>query len=344
MISLHPYKMPNVWYKYHYQGLRTTTQPLFNFQLSTFNIQHSQERMPILAHSGNHNYLLPMLIPLWRSLIAASALLVLLPSVSSFVVAPWRIHHIPMQGCSMGGSISIHSIHSIYSILQKQNTNPQRGCRRMAVVLAAKKKGNNWDNNDKALKEFITEQETRATAATESWVVDATGFLEPAQSSALLNVLQGRADVDCLSVGSYRNQGVKEANARRVRCVFANPDLGYDPQTADADYVSYLKIDNVSLSQCNPWPNLLVKIGLSLDTVGDIFLVQNDSVVYLAVNPESEKTCIRLLPKELPGVGVTVTKLSKEEMDADMAVLSDGDGMIVDDMEVQRVDKRQQKQ
>ena len=58
----------------------------------------------------------------------------------------------------------------------------------MTIVLTAKKKSSHWDNNDKALKEFVTEQETRATAATESWVVDATGFLEPAQSSALLKV------------------------------------------------------------------------------------------------------------------------------------------------------------
>lgn len=198
-------------------------------------------------------------------------------------------------------------------------------------ALAAKKKANNWD--DKSLKEFCAEQEARAVAAVESWVVDATGFLEPEQSSALMECLGGRADVDCLSVGSFSEK------ARRMRCVFANPDLGYDASTADSDYVAYLKIDNVSLGQCDPWPNVLTKIGVDLESVGDVLLVENESLVYLAVDPESEKTCSRLLPKELPGTGVTVAKLSREEMDADLAGV---DGMVVDDMEVQRVDKRKQ--
>jgi phosphatidate phosphatase APP1 len=58
------------------------------------------------------------------------------------------------------------------------------------------------------------------------------------------------------------------------------------------------------------------------------------------VAPESEKTCVRLLPKELPGAGVTVTKLSREDLDAEMEAISDSDGMVLEDMEVQRVDKR----
>ena len=71
-------------------------------------------------------------------------------------------------------------------------------------------------------------------------------------------------------------------------------------------------------------------------------MVENESTVYLAVTPESEKTCARLLPKELPGTGVTVSTLSKQEMDDEMATISDTDGQIVEDMEVQRLDKRKQ--
>jgi len=226
------------------------------------------------------------------SLLAATAVLVVaLPLVASFVLTP--------------GSRAKH-----------YNT---------AIVTAAKKK--NWD--DASLKDFCAEQEARAIAATESWIVDATGFLEPDQSLALTKVLGDRADVDFLVVGK-----------RRQRCVFCNPDLGYDAVTADADYVSYLKIDNVALSQCDPWPNILTKIGLNLESVGDVVLVENESTVYLAVDPESEKICSRLLPKELPGTGVTVSKLTKEELDTEMATVSDE--IIVEDMEVQRVDKRKQ--
>jgi len=190
---------------------------------------------------------------------------------------------------------------------------------------------NKWKNLD----DFCAEQESRAISASESWIVDATDFLEPDRSSALRDTLEGRADVTCLSIGSCRG-----GNPSRVRCVFANPDLGYEKATAESDYICYLKIDNVALSQCDPWPNVLVKIGLSLDHVGEVFLVSNESTAYLAVVPESEKSCVRLLPKELPGTGVTVTKLSREEMDAEMAAISDSDGEVVQDMEVQRIDKR----
>ncbi len=203
---------------------------------------------------------------------------------------------------------------------------PGNRARQCTETVAAKKK--NWDD-EASLKDFCAEQEARAIAATESWIVDATGFLEPIQSSALTKVLGDRADVDCLVVGE-----------RRQRCVFCNPDLGYDAVTADSDYVAYLKIDNVALSQCDPWPNILTKIGLDLDSVGDVVLVENESTVYLAVDPETEKTCSRLLPKELPGMGVTVSKLTKEELDAELATVSDE--RLVEDMEVQRVDKRKQ--
>lgn len=239
-----------------------------------------------------------------RVLITATLLLaVVASSVSSFVLAP---------------NVQQESFRALH---------------RRSGGLGAKKKNNYGD--DKALQEFCAQQESRAITATESWVVDATGFLEPEQSSALTSILRERADVDCLSVGSYRG-----GSSRRDRCVFANPDLGYDESTADVDYVCYLKVNNVALSQCDPWPNILVKIGLSLETVGDIFLVDKESSAYLAVSPESEKTCTRLLPKELPGTGVTVTKMRKEEMDAEMATIGDGDGEVVEDMEVQRVDKR----
>ena len=94
------------------------------------------------------------------------------------------------------------------------------------------------------------------------------------------------------------------------------------------------------LARGDPWPNILVKIGLSLEAVGDVLLVGNDSTAYLAVTPESEKTCTRLLPKELPGTGVIVTKLSREDMETEMATIGDSDGEILQDMQVQRVDKR----
>ncbi len=241
------------------------------------------------------------LTKIWR----VAALFLIVSSVASFVLVPSR----GFPSCDKG------------------NREP---------YLSAKKK-NDW-SDAKALKDFRAEQEARATAATESWIVDATGFLEPEQSSALLEKLEERADVDCFSVGSYRGDN----NSRRVRCVYCNPDLGYDQSTADTDYVCYLKIDNVALSECDPWPNILVKIGLSLDAVGDAFVVENEQTVYLAVTPDSEKTCSRLLPKELPGTGVTVSTLSKQDMDDEMATISDTDGEIVEEMEVQRLDKRKQ--
>jgi type III secretory pathway component EscU len=73
--------------------------------------------------------------------------------------------------------------------------------------------------------------------------------------------------------------------------------------------------------------------------VGDILIVERKKSVYLVVNPTMVKTCIRLLPKEVPGSGVTVTQLDYNDMESMMSIPIN-DGEVVEDMELKRLDKR----
>jgi hypothetical protein len=73
---------------------------------------------------------------------------------------------------------------------------------------------------------------------------------------------------------------------------------------------------------------------VDLDNVGDI-VVHPQLGCYIVVSPTIAKQCIRLLPKEIVGTGVTVTALDAGE--------TIPDGGELQDMVVQRLDKRQQK-
>jgi len=195
----------------------------------------------------------------------------------------------------------------------------------------------------KQLEDFCTTTESQAVTASESWVVDATEFLTPEQSSAVSQRLEGRADVASFKVGLYHHQQQQQQDLQqhhRFRYVFANPDLGYDKATAESDYCAVLRIENVSINSCDPWPNIMTSIGIPLENVGDILVVEKEAAVYIAVNPDSVKSCIRLLPKELPGTGVTVTHLDEEEDLAAAMMAIDGGGEVVQDMEIKRLDKR----
>mmetsp|Transcript_59500 Transcript_59500/g.66586 ORF Transcript_59500/g.66586 Transcript_59500/m.66586 type:complete len:315 (-) Transcript_59500:7-951(-) len=210
------------------------------------------------------------------------------------------------------------------------------------------------NNNRKQLEDFVTGVESQATTASESWIVDATPFLSLDQSIAIQHCFEGRADIASFRVGGYYHNSNSDTDndnddessqlqlhqqQRRYRYVFTNPDLGYDFDTANKEYCSILRIDNVQINNCNPWPNILISIGILLEDVGDIYIVgENTCHIFLVVNPTIVKTCIRLLPKELPGSGVTVTQLEYEEIK-----LIPNNGKVIEDMELKRLDKRAQK-
>ena len=93
---------------------------------------------------------------------------------------------------------------------------------------------------------------------------------------------------------------------RRSRFVIMHPDLGLDMETAEEEYCSVVRVDNVNVVGSNTFPNALALIGVDLDDVGDI-VVEDGSTVYLVVDPKVEKQCSRLLSKELVGAGVSVS-------------------------------------
>jgi len=173
----------------------------------------------------------------------------------------------------------------------------------------------------------VDDIESQAVAAAEAWSVEVTAFLDEKEASLVADRLEGRADIACIRVGG-------RSGSVRSRFVLTNPDLGIDSASAEAEHCVVLCAENVDLGRCDPWPNMLVSIGVDLSKVGDV-VVMNGSTTYLVVDPEIQKTCSRLLPKQLVGTGITVTALMPGE--------SVPDGGDLQDMELQRLDKRSQK-
>ena len=118
------------------------------------------------------------------------------------------------------------------------------------------------------------------------------------------------------------------SSSERARFIFTNPEL----EISDAsDYAVTLRIDNVALASVDPWANILDSIGVELDKVGDILVVEGTSV-FMAVDPSVAKSCSRLLPKQLPGAGVTVSLLGSDD--------SIPNGGELQTMEFQQLDKQ----
>lgn len=120
------------------------------------------------------------------------------------------------------------------------------------------------------------------------------------------------------------------SSSERSRFVFTNSDLVVESE----DYCKILQVENANLGQADPWPNMLDSIGISVDNVGDI-IIDNNDMVYLAVDPSVTKKIVRLLPKVLPGTGITISELEN------LSIIPEGN---VQAMDIQRLDKRQQKQ
>jgi RNA-binding protein YlmH len=176
------------------------------------------------------------------------------------------------------------------------------------------------------LRFSIDDVESQALAASEAWDVHVTPFLATAEAAMVQERLQGRGDMACFRVG-----GTGSAAPSRARFVFTNPELGMESAVAEQEYCVVLCVKNAKTSQ-DPWPNILTKIGVDLENVGDVLVA--DGNIYLAVTPEVAKQCTRLLPKEVHGAGVMVKALEPGE-----AMPEDGE---LQDMEVKRLDKRAQ--
>lgn len=159
--------------------------------------------------------------------------------------------------------------------------------------------------------------ESQASTAAETWSVEATNFLEPDVASKVEERFQDRADILAFRVVGGRRlaascDDISNGEGRRSRFVFTHPDLGMDAATAEAEYCTVILVENVNLRASSSIPNALAGIGVDLDQVGDIVVTDEDTA-YLVVDPAVAKQCVRLLSKELVGVGITLTVVDAHE-------------------------------
>jgi RNA-binding protein YlmH len=159
--------------------------------------------------------------------------------------------------------------------------------------------------------------EAQAMAAAESWSVEATAFLEPDVASQVETQFKNRGDILAFRVFGGRRlapsgQNVSPGEGRRSRFVFVHPDLGLDEASAEAEYCTVIFVENVNLRASNTLPNALASIGVDLDQVGDI-VVTDEETVYMVVDPSVAKPCMRLLSKELVGVGISLSVIDAHE-------------------------------
>ena len=174
----------------------------------------------------------------------------------------------------------------------------------------------------------VDDIEYKALAASEAWDIHVTPFLATKEAGMVEERLQNRADVSCIRVGG------RGAESSRSRFVFSNPELGIDAAAAEAEHCAVVLVKNAKTNS-DPWPNILSRIGVDLDDVGDVVVVEGAGS-YIAVSPSVSKQCVRLLPKEIMGSGVLVSLL-----ESGASIPDEGE---LQNMEVQRLDRRQQKQ
>ena len=170
-----------------------------------------------------------------------------------------------------------------------------------------------------ALYGIIEAVESLAAEAADTWSIQATPFLEPADASKIEEKFQDRGDVMCFRVFGGRRLSpesdvntVKPGEGRRSRFVIAHADLGMDVGTAEEEYCTVIRCENVNVASSNSFPDALASIGVYLENVGDI-VIEDSNTVCFVVTPEVTKQCLRLLSKELVGTGVSLSVVDSHE-------------------------------
>lgn len=166
----------------------------------------------------------------------------------------------------------------------------------------------------------LADVESQAAVAADTWSIEATPFMEPDLAAQIEERFQDRADIIAyrvvggrrIPVESLDDKGMSAGEGRRSRFVLMHPDLGLDIATAEAEYCTVIRVDNVNVAGSNSFPNALASIGVHLENVGDI-VVEDSSTVYLVVDPNVEKQCLRLLSKELVGAGINLSVCEDNE-------------------------------
>jgi len=182
--------------------------------------------------------------------------------------------------------------------------------------------------------------ESKASIAADTWGVETTPFMEPALANKIESQFADRGDVTVFRVVGGRRlspsaddngDNILPGEGRRSRFVITHSELGLDSGTAESEYSTVIRAENVNIASSNSFPNALASIGIDLDNVGDIVVVDS-STAYLVVDPNVEKQCLRLLSKELVGVGINL------EVCEDIEFMPDG---VIQEMKLSRILERQ---
>eukprot|EP00571_Detonula_confervacea_P003908 CAMPEP_0172325222 /NCGR_PEP_ID=MMETSP1058-20130122/53439_1 /TAXON_ID=83371 /ORGANISM="Detonula confervacea, Strain CCMP 353" /LENGTH=257 /DNA_ID=CAMNT_0013041703 /DNA_START=162 /DNA_END=935 /DNA_ORIENTATION=+ len=188
------------------------------------------------------------------------------------------------------------------------------------------------------LYSIFTDIESLATKAADTWGIESTLFMEPDIASQIEEQFQDRGDVIAFRVVGGRRRSLpvgsddaSPGEGRRSRFVLMHPDLGLDLATAESEYCTVIRVDNVNVAGSNTFPNALASIGVHLENVGDI-VVEDSSTVYLVVDPTVAKQCLRLLSKELMGAGINLSVCEDNEF------MPDGE---MQEMKLSRILERQ---
>lgn len=188
------------------------------------------------------------------------------------------------------------------------------------------------------LYSLLADVESKAAVAVETWSVETTPFLEPELAAKIEEKFQDRGDVIAYRLLGGRRRpiesegkGVSSGEGMRSRFVLMHPDLGLDIATAEAEYCTVIRVENVNIGASNTFPNALASIGVHLEDVGDI-VIEDSSTAYLVVDPNVAKQCMRLLSKELVGAGINLSVCEANEF------MPDGE---IQEMKLSRILERQ---
>lgn len=227
---------------------------------------------------------------------------------------------------------------SVFSHISSFQPIIRHGSSRMRYCLSSKTYNTEQRISSQQLySTMMADIETQASIAADTWGIEASPFMEPDIASKIEEQFLDRGDVSAFRVVGGRrlspsdDDNISPGEGRRSRFVITHPDLGLDSGTAESDYCTVIRVENVNIGASNTFPNALASIGVDLDNVGDIVLVDS-STVYLVVDPNVAKQCLRLLSKELVGVGISV------EVCEDNEFMPDG---VIQEMKLSRVLERQ---
>lgn len=238
----------------------------------------------------------------------------------------------------------VSAFHPIISHTHKSTTIVTETHKRLAFLNHAKNRIRHKKLHLSVKSFNLDDIEQKATQASETWDIWCTSFFSAEETAQIQQNFHDRSDVACFPIGGFApGFDFDGKDAHRARFVFTNPDLGMDQIAAEKDYCSVLRIENIASSEAyDPWANVLDSIGVNLKDVGDVVIVDknSDESVYLVVIPEVAKTCARLLPKVLPGPGLTVTVLEADGNGDGETWIPEGE---IQELVIQRLDKRQQK-